>query len=74
MTSTGEGLVMTVVTDQSDPKSVIPGRSHVWGAKCHVWARSDAAQSSAVRGRGIHTLQHFIFRLLHLKLHEATIF
>lgn len=48
---------MTVVTDQSDPKSVIPGRSHVWGAKCHVWARSDAAQSSAVRGRGIHTLQ-----------------
>lgn len=57
MMSTDEGLVMTVVTDQSDPKSLIPGRSYVWGTKYHVWALSDAAQSNAVRGPGIHTLQ-----------------
>lgn len=49
---------MTVGTDQSDPKSVIPGRSHVWGTKCHVWARPDMAQSGAVKGWEIPTFSN----------------
>lgn len=31
LTSTDEDVIMTVVTDLSDPKSLIPRDGHVWG-------------------------------------------